>query len=427
MTVYINFDFKRYIPLLDTLSMGKHQLAIFVILSCFAEFGFYGVYNGWSALYLIFDPKTTLEISRANLIYVIANIAGLVFLIPQGLLVDIFTSKKLFIYNTIAGILGYFIMIFASWNSSSETQFCQRDGTLALYAVSQSLINVYSNGVHLSIMCYIPSIVEEATKKKDKQEFLKSVLFTVANGAYSAGPLVLLIVYYSIGTRNWFGLGLYSGVTIIAIIIITVPMFFLWKKEEGKKFNLKGLQFKKLIPYLFYNIIYTYFMVCFISMITVRTSFFTGTFSLMLPLIGVFMTFFLSFISKFSFWSWSNWQVKSMAIVVIGYLWTFIAFFYTVYDIRTIWIISCIIYCIFCPVYYSVTSYYFNEITPINSIGLMRGIIMAITGPFLFTLDLWIKDGIKNGYLKYDLTSLIATTVAGISGTIYIGLIHNRH
>jgi hypothetical protein len=234
---------------------------------------------------------------------------------------------------------------------------------------------------------------------------------------------VIWLLYFGINERHWFGLAVYAILSMIGILFVSFPMVYLWDDHSAKQpFDLKNIEPRKILPFVGYNLIFNFFIVCFVAMVTVRTPWFTNSFALILPLVGIVMTFALAALSLFKIWSWGAWVNKIMATSLVGFVWVFLSLLYAALPDhpRSLWITSCVLYCIFCPIYYSVTAYYFDTITPVQSRGFLRGLVMACSGPLLFTLDSWIKHGSKHGYLAFDFTNLVCTTVASVAAMVFL-------
>jgi MFS family permease len=317
------------------------------------------------------------------------------------------------------GVVGYLLLIFATWHASLEQHFCQSYSTWSLFIISQVLNSICSNGMHLAIMCYIPTLAKQYTLDNEKRQLTANILYTVTNGAYAVGPLVLWVVFKIIHARNWLGLASYAGFTVVSLILISIIMNHLWtesNKRSWPKFEWTKFKYFQLIEFTIYNTAYTYCIVCFVAILTVRTLNFADAFSIMLPLIGIAMTIILSLMSNYwQQWSWNSWMVKFLTITAIGFIWTFFTILSTSLNSRGLWVLCAVIYCIFCPIYYSVTAYYFDHISEEQSRGILRGLIMAIPGPFLFSINAWITHGQKHGYIAFDIFNLLLLVITAIA------------
>jgi MFS family permease len=426
---------------LSQLTNNQLKIVVFMIILCFSELVFSGVLNGWSALYLIFNPQTSEELSRTQWIYTIGNIAALLALIPQGILTDATSSSLLFFSHAAIGVVGYMVMIFACWLASLDDFFCGSMKTWVLFILAQSLNSICSNGMHNAIMCLIPDLAKKWTSDDSDQDkshlesvqgTFRSIAFTVTNGFYALGPLVLWFVYKAAGVRHWIGLAAYAGITIVALIVVSAIAFFLWKACETKtaskkawrwpKIKWRSLLNRSLIEFTAYNTVYSYFIIGFIAMMTTRTPWFNEAFSILMPTIGIFFTFFLSLVCKqFYWWRWEAWVQKFLTIAVVGCLWTFTALLYSclehsTHHMRILWGFSCVVYCVFNPIYYSVTPLYLNELCEPESIGTVRGLVTALSGPALFSFGAWIKNGTElgHGYVAFDTLNISLTVLVSL-------------
>jgi MFS family permease len=413
---------------------------IFVVLACISELIFSGVLNGWSALYMIFKPQTAQEINRANWIYSIGNIFAIFAFVPQGIMSDNLSNKTLFFSHALIGVVGYGLMVFACWLASLEATFCESTRTWVIFIISQILTSICSNGMHLAIMCFIPTLGKRWNENdKAIQNRVIGILYTVTNGLYSAGPFVVWVVYKLVGVKNWMGLATYSGFTILALIVISVIMYSMWHETEKTATTRPSLRnytsaIRKLfmradvIEFTVYQVIYSYFIICFIAMMATRTPWFTEAFSIMMPMIGLVMTFVLSFMTQnMAVWAYSAWINRYGAIAIVGCIWSFLALLYSCliqqWDVHALWITSTVVFCLLCPIYYSVVPCYQNELckqeegsTSASVEGVMRGAILCLTGPALFSISAWLNYGTveKHGYIAYDTLNIVLTVLVSI-------------
>lgn len=423
-------SFAVRVTTMTTVTINRKKVLVYTVLACVSELVFSGVLNGWSALYLIFNPQTSDEIVRTNWIYSIANIAAIIALVPQGAITDCISSRFLFISHTIIGILGYGLMIFASWfagiDQANGHGFCSSLSTWALFIVSQVLTSICSNGMHLAIMCYIPTISKRWSDEKASQSTVMSVLYTVTNGFYALGPLLVFIVYKSVGVQNWLGLAWYAGFTVLALIIVSVALYALWDEVPKYTWLYADIEWRKVLSwdvleFVVYNSVYNYFIICFIAMQTARAPWFLETFSYVFPLIGLAMTIVLSCASSFTtFWKYDAWTNKFCMIAVVGCLWSMSSLWYSCFlymNPKWLWICSCVLFCVLCPIYYSVIAYYLDGLCQEEFRGIMRGLITALGGPPLFSISAWIEYGTihHKGYVAFDTLNISLCVVVSVA------------
>lgn len=398
-------------------SHPRTVVIVFAILASISEIVFSGVLNGWSSIYMILNPKTSREITMANWIYAIGNMVSMAALVPQGLLIDCVSNRGLFLSHAVIGVFGYIFMIFASAVSLVDSSFCESSTALTLWIITQILTSICSNGMHLAIMCHIPNVAKSWSEDVGERGMVANILYTITNGFYAAGPLILWILWRCIGVRNWNGILTYAGITIILLIVNTILLKLVWIEQRKvvwpPQIQWDHFQWLDLIEFTVYNTTYIYFMICFVSMVTVRTPQFTNTFSLMLPLIGLAMTVILSLTAQYwSMWYWNAWMNKFIVITLVGLCWVFLTLLHScIPQGIALWIGACVMYCIFCPIYFSTVAIYFDSISPSSSRGLLRGLIMAVSGPLLFSIPAWISHGKVHSYLAYEVLATVTMMV----------------
>lgn len=196
-------------------------------------------------------------------------------------------------------------------------------------------------------------------------------------------------------------------------------MYVMWDEEmqqEWPSLSLSKCINADLVEFTVYNSINMYIIIAYVAILTVRTPWWTNYFSILLPCIGLVMTLLLSYISKYSWWSYSSWSNKYATICVVGYIWTVTMPFSTSH---TTWMIGSIFYMFLCPIYYSVTAYDLNRIiTNKSTRGITRGVVMAIGGLPLFSIQALMQNNIQHGYTMWDLFQLTSFVIANIWMTL---------
>lgn len=405
--------------------MSRRSIVGMVVWMCLSELIFSGVLNGWAAFYEILDPKSPEAVTRVNWIYTIANMVAMVAWIPQGWVIDTWSSKVLLVSHAAIGVVGYMGMIFAAWVESQSEDMASTTAWI-LWIMAECGVAICSNGMHLAIMCYIPKLGAPWHPSVEVQNQAISIFYTVTNGFYAAGPLVVWVVALGTGPRGWMGIGIYAGITILLLMVVTGCLILGWEEStqwRSPQWPILHLQ-RSHGEFMVANSIATYFLIGFVAMVTVRSPEWTRTFSVLLPCIGLFMTLVLSWIAKVPWWSWNGWVTKWIVVLIVTYAWSLCSILASSLGVSGFWIASTVLYCIVCPIYYSVTAHYLEYLSMPETRGLLRGIVMAVGGPPLFSLTRWIGYSQKHGYGLWDMLQMGLLVGACIGMVLCL---HRRH